>query len=52
MQKYKLKRTVAMLFALCTLSGCGKKSDCEVPSNHVHLYKKKTPYGVITMWKD
>lgn len=41
MDKKKLKRTIAGVLAALSLTGCGKKSDCEIPTRHVHKYTKE-----------
>ena len=41
MAKLSLKRTLPFILAIAipfTMSGCSKRSDCEVPSRHLHLY--------------
>jgi len=41
MNKYTLKRVIPFtLAATIFLSGCGKKSECEIPVSHVHKYTK------------
>ncbi len=41
MARFKLQRIVPyMLISSMLLTGCGKKSDCNLPFRHVHLYTK------------
>lgn len=40
MKKYKLHRLAPyIMISSLFLSGCGKKSECDLPNRHVHLYK-------------
>lgn len=42
MKKYKVIKIMPCAMALSViLSGCGKKSDCEIPARHVHKYVKE-----------
>lgn len=41
MDNKKLKRTIAGVLAALSLTGCGKKSDCKIPTRHVHKYTKE-----------
>jgi len=41
MKKFKLQRVAPFLLATSILlTGCGKKSECDLPNRHVHLYTK------------
>ncbi len=41
MKRFKLQRIVPyVLISTMLLTGCGKKSDCNLPTRHVHLYTK------------
>ena len=41
MRKFKLQRVVPyLLISSMLLTGCGKKSECDLPTRHVHLYTK------------
>lgn len=42
MKKYNLKRVMPLaLTATIFLSGCGEKSECDIPTRHVHKYTKQ-----------
>lgn len=41
MNKNKLRKTAAGVLAALFLTGCGKKSDCDIPTRHVHRYEKE-----------
>lgn len=41
MDKKKLKKIIATALATLSLTGCSKKSECEIPSRHVHKYVKQ-----------
>jgi len=49
----KRRLTSYILITSMILSGCGKKSDCEIPSRHVHKYTKQvTDEVTIDMFSD
>ena len=55
MSNLKLKRTAAFVLALSiplATSGCSKKSGCELPSRHFHLYIKDSNLGTISKYID
>ena len=41
MNKDTTKKFMSLVLLLSLLSGCGKKSDCEIPTRHVHKYTKE-----------
>ena len=48
MKKYKLQKIVPyLLISSMLLTGCGKKSECENPTRHVHLYTKEFNNGIV-----
>ena len=48
MKKFKLQKIVPfVLISSMLLTGCGKKSECDYPTRHVHLYTKSFNNGVI-----
>lgn len=42
----KKKITLYALLASLTLTGCGEKSNCEIPTSHVHKYTKEITDGI------
>ena len=51
----KKGKIILALFLLCILGifGCGKKSECEIPTRHVHKYTKGFSDGTtITKYLD
>lgn len=57
MKKYSLKRVLPYVTALTlipfTLTGCSKRSECEIPTRHVHKYVKEINKDIkITMYLD
>lgn len=50
MKKCKLQRVVPfLLISSMLLTGCGKKSDCNLPTRHVHVYYKNIT-GTVTIY--
>jgi len=47
-----MPRIVALLFVPFILTGCGKKSDCDITTSHLHLYTKNTEKGTISKYLD
>lgn len=43
----KIKMLSSLLAGALLLSGCGKKSDCEIPSRHVHRYTKQITDEIV-----
>lgn len=56
MNEYKVRKVMPKIIALLTIpfivSGCAKKSDCELPSRHVHLYSMSNPNGTAYTYLD
>ena len=54
MNKSQLSKLMAYLLSISILaSGCGKKSECEIPTRHVHKYTKGFSDGTtITKYLD
>ena len=50
--KKLMPKVVALLFIPFILTGCGKKSDCDIKERHVHLYTKNTNKGKIEKYLD
>ena len=46
------KKVLPLLTIPFILTGCGQKSECELPSRHVHMYTKNTNKGKITKYLD
>lgn len=45
-KNYQNKMIPYALILSMLLSGCGEKSECEIPSRHVHKYTKQTSNGI------
>ena len=45
-RKNTIRYYSALLSLLLLLSGCGEKSECELPTRHVHKYTKRANNGI------
>ena len=50
--KKVMPRIAALLFIPFIISGCTQRSDCELPSRHVHLYTMNTNKGKVSTYLD
>ena len=53
MAGFKLKKVASVGLAIMipfTFTGCGKKSDCEIPASHLHLYTKDKDGKTISLY--